>query len=129
MEVIRAQDRESRRGERFTGPVWVETPLKAQRPAGMRVFVVFFDPGARTHWHAHEGEQTLYVVEGWGRVKKSDEPGTEIGPGDVIYVAPGEKHWHGAGPRSSMIHVAVTTGGDTVWMEEVTEDEYARDFR
>ncbi|MEE9138024.1 MAG: cupin domain-containing protein [candidate division NC10 bacterium] len=128
MEVIRGKDSEARRGERFTGTAWVGTPLKAQRPAGMRVFLVFFEPGARTHWHAHGGEQTLYVVAGTGRVQKSGDPGREIGPGDIVYIAPGEKHWHGAGPQSSLLHLAVTTGGDTVWMEEVTEDAYTKDF-
>ncbi|MEE8229388.1 MAG: cupin domain-containing protein [candidate division NC10 bacterium] len=127
MEVIRAKDSEARRGERFTGTAWVEAVLKAQRPAGMRVFLVFFEPGARTHWHAHEGEQTLYILSGKGRVQKSGEPQTEISPGDVVYIAPGERHWHGAGPRNSMIHFAVTTGGETAWMEEVRAEEYARD--
>ncbi|MFQ5846119.1 MAG: cupin domain-containing protein [Candidatus Methylomirabilales bacterium] len=126
MEVIRAQDSEARRGERFTGTAWVEALLRAQRPAGMRVYLVFFEPGARTQWHAHGGEQTLYVVSGTGRVQKSGESAIEIAPGDVVYFAPGEKHWHGAGPSSAMVHFAVTTGGDTQWMDEVTEDEYAR---
>src|SRR3970282_499613 len=71
MDVIRAQESEARRGERFTGTAWVEALLKAQRPGGMRVYRVFFEPRARTHWHAHDGEQTLYVVEGRGRVGKS----------------------------------------------------------
>lgn len=127
MKVIQPKDTEARRGERFTGMVWVETPFKAQQSRGMRAFLVFFEPGARTHWHAHEGEQTLYVVSGKGRVQKSGDPGMEIAPGDIVYIAPGEKHWHGAGPHSAMIHFAVTTGGDTQWMEEVTEVEYAQD--
>ncbi len=126
MDVIRAEDSEARRGERFTGTAWVETPLKARRPGGVRVFLVFFEPGARTHWHVHEGEQTLYVVIGKGRVQKSGGPATEIGPGDIVYIPPGEKHWHGAGPATALIHLAVTTGGDTTWMEEVAEEEYAR---
>lgn len=121
MDVIRAQEGEAQRGERFTGTVWVDRVLTTQRPGGIRAFLVFFEPGSRTHWHAHEGEQTLYVVAGAGRVRKAGEPGKEIGPGDIVYIAPGEKHWHGAGPRSAMIHLAVTTGGETTWMEEVSE--------
>ncbi|MFQ5656256.1 MAG: cupin domain-containing protein [Candidatus Methylomirabilales bacterium] len=128
MEVIRVKDTEARRGERFTGTAWVDALLKAQQPKGMRVFRVFFDPGARTHWHAHEGEQTLYVVEGRGRVQKSGDRAVEIGPGDVVYIAPGERHWHGAGPQGPMIHLAVTSGGETAWMDEVTDEEYTRDF-
>ena len=126
MDVIRAQESEARRGERFTGTAWVEALLKAQRLGGMRVYRVFFEPRARTHWHAHDGEQTLYVVEGRGRVSTSGGRGREIAPGDIVYIAPGEKHWHGAGPGNAMIHLAVTTGKETAWMEEVTDDEYTQ---
>lgn len=126
MEVIRAQESEARRGERFTGTAWVEALFKAQRPGGMRVYRVFFEPGARTHWHAHDGEQTLYVVEGRGRVSTSGGRRREIAPGDIVYIGPGEKHWHGAGPGSVLIHLAVTTGKETAWMEEVADDEYTQ---
>ena len=89
----------------------------------MRVYRVFFEPGARTHWHTHEGEQTLWVE---GRVSTSGGRRREIAPGDIVYIAPGGKHWHGAGPGSAMMDLAVTTGKETAWMEEVTEDEYTR---
>ena len=84
---------------------------------------MFFEPEARTHWHAHEGEQTLWVE---GRVSTSGGRRREIAPGDIVYIAPGGKHWHGAGPGSAMMDLAVTTGKETAWMEEVTEDEYTR---
>jgi quercetin dioxygenase-like cupin family protein len=90
----------------------------------MRVYLVSFEAGARTHWHAHGGEHILYVVSGKGRVQVSREPGREIAPGDLVCVSPGEKHWHGAAPESPMIHLAMTTGGATAWMEEVTDAEY-----
>ncbi|MFQ5801610.1 MAG: cupin domain-containing protein [Candidatus Methylomirabilales bacterium] len=128
MQVIQAEGIESRRGEKFTGTVWADTLLKAQQPDGVRAYRVFFEPGSRTHWHAHGGEQILYVVAGKGRVKKAGEQAMEIGPGDIVYVAPGEKHWHGAAPRSFMVHIAVTTGGETAWMEEVTEEDYSQAF-
>jgi quercetin dioxygenase-like cupin family protein len=128
MEVICAQESQARRGERFTGTAWVEALFKAQRPGGMRVYRVSFEPGARTHWHAHDGDQTLYIVEGRGRVSTSGGRGREIAPGDIVYIEPGEKHWHGAGPHTAMIHLAVTTGKETAWMEAVTDDEYTRPF-
>jgi quercetin dioxygenase-like cupin family protein len=127
MEVIRAQGCPARLGDRFSGTAWVEALVTARRPAGMRVYLVFFEPGARTHWHAHEGEHVLYVVSGSGRVQTAREPGKAIGPGDLVYVAPGEKHWHGAAPHSPMVHLAVTTGGQTSWMEEVSREEYGSD--
>jgi quercetin dioxygenase-like cupin family protein len=124
MEVIRAHEVAARRGDRFTGTAWVEALVTARRPEGMRVYLVSFEAGARTHWHAHGGEHILYVVSGKGRVQVSREPGREIAPGDLVCVSPGEKHWHGAAPESPMIHLAMTTGGATAWMEEVTDAEY-----
>ena len=72
--------------------------------------------------------QILYVVTGEGRAQREGEPAVDIGPGDVVYFAPGEKHWHGARPDTFMSHVAVnpaiTTDGGTDWMEPVAEEEY-----
>lgn len=130
MKVVRGRDMESGRGpeKRFRGMVWVDVMLDPQQRTGLGVYRVFFAPGARTHWHAHPGEQALYVVAGNGRVKKSSEQGIEIGPGDIVHITPGEKHWHGAGPASFMMHIAVTTGGPADWLDQVTQEEYSRDF-
>ncbi len=94
-------------------------------PPGAGVYRVFFEPAARTHWHSHPEGQILYIVTGKGRVQKWDEPVIEVGPGDVVYIAPDEKHWHGAGPESFMVHIAINpainTHGITEWMEEVAD--------
>ena len=54
-----------------------------------------------------------------------------IGTGDVVYFSPDEKHWHGAGPDTFMVHIAInpanTTGGGTDWMEPVADEEYSAD--
>ena len=98
-------------------------------PPGAGVFRVFFEPGARTNWHAHPEGQILYIVTGTGRVQKEGELVVEVEPGDVVYFAPREKHWHGAGPDTFMVHVAVNpateTAGGTDWMEPVTDEEYS----
>ncbi|HSL25461.1 MAG TPA: cupin domain-containing protein, partial [Acidimicrobiia bacterium] len=48
-----------------------------------------------------------------------------IAAGDVIYTPAGERHWHGAGPNSYMMHISITTGGATVWEPRaVTDEEY-----
>lgn len=128
VKVTRAKDIETRRAPaaRFTGTVLHEALLEAQAPVGIKMARVTFEPGARTFWHAHPEGQTLYVLAGNGRVQKRGEPGIEIGPGDVVFAAPGEWHWHGAAPRSAMSHLSITTGSESVWMEEVSDEAYTR---
>jgi quercetin dioxygenase-like cupin family protein len=128
LRVVRGDDTESRRGpeEWFTGVVWMD-PAPAEPPeAG--VFRVLFEPGARTNWHVHPEGQILYVVAGRGRVRSEGGPVEEVGAGDTVCFAPGERHWHGAAPDSFMVHVAVNpaanSAGDTEWMEPVTDEEY-----
>ncbi len=129
MRVVSAESMETRRGpeEWFTGTVWMDAAPAS--PPGAGVFRVLFEPGARTNWHTHPEGQILYVVTGTGRAQKEGVRVIEIGPGDVVYFAPGEKHWHGAGPDTFMVHVAVNpaaeTDGGTEWMEPVTDEEYS----
>jgi quercetin dioxygenase-like cupin family protein len=105
-------------------------PADASSP-GAGVFRVLFEPGARTNWHTHPEGQILYVVTGEGRARREGEPVVEIGPGDVVYFAPGERHWHGAAPETFMVHIAVnpaaSSDGGTDWMEPVTDEEYSGD--
>ncbi|CAA9414504.1 MAG: Transcriptional regulator [uncultured Rubrobacteraceae bacterium] len=130
MKVVSAQDMETRRAPEdwVTGVVWIDTAPADQSPdAG--VFRVLFEPGARTNWHTHPEGQILYVVTGEGRAQQEGELVVEIGPGDLVYFAPGEKHWHGAGPDTFMVHVAInpanTTSGGTDLLEPVTDEEYS----
>ena len=84
-------------------------------------------PGARTAWHTHPLGQTLIVVSGAGRAQREDGPIEEIRPGDVVWFAPGEKHWHGAAPQTAMTHIAIAEaeGGKSVdWLDKVTDDQY-----
>ena len=87
-----------------------------------------FEPGARTAWHTHPLGQTLYVISGVGRVQTKGGPIREIRPGDVVWIPPGEKHWHGASPTNGMTHIAMQEALDGVystWMEHVTDAEYS----
>jgi len=107
---------------RFTGQVAVHR-IVGNHPR-LRVSSVSFEASARTFWHAHGGEQILYVVEGRGRVQEWGEPALDIGPGDVVHIGAGEKHWHGATPDMSLTHIAITMADDASrleidWMEEV----------
>ena len=129
MRVISTQNTRTQQGpeERFTGTVWMEAE---QSPApGALVFRVLFEPGARTHWHAHPEGQILHVLTGEGRIQSEGEPPVAIGPGDTVTIEPNEKHWHGASPDTFMVHIAINpainTDGGTQWMEPVTNEQYS----
>ena len=85
-----------------------------------------FTPGARTFWHHHERGQILVVTAGTGWVCTHGETPQPLTVGDVVWVPPDERHWHGAGPGSIMTHLAVSLG-TTTWLDEVSEDEYGRE--
>ena len=96
-------------------------------PARAASAYVTFEPGARTAWHTHPLGQTLIVTAGCGWIECEGGPIVEIRAGDVIWFAPGRKHWHGATPTSAMTHIAVTEaleGKLAEWMEKVTDEEY-----
>jgi quercetin dioxygenase-like cupin family protein len=111
----------------FTGTVWGDPIIEAPEPARVRAMIVRFEPAARTAWHTHPLGQTLYIISGIGRVQTSGQPLREVRAGDVIWIPPGEKHWHGAGPATTMVHLAIQEGldGKTVeWMEKVSDAQY-----
>lgn len=131
MKIVRTTDRPSRKGgpEWFTGIVWIDEIVVAAEPARLRAYRVSFDPGARTAWHTHPVGQTLHVLAGCGFVQFEGEPAREIHPGDTVMIAPNERHWHGAAPNHTMVHLAIqetdAQGVDVVWLDPVTDAEYA----
>lgn len=131
MEITQNGARPSGRGEAdyFTGHVRMEPVITAPAPARLRAVRVTFEPGARTAWHTHPLGQTLVVASGVGRFQSAGEPVVEIRPGDVIWISPHEKHWHGAAPDNMMCHLAfqeVLDGTYADWMEHVSDEDYAR---
>jgi quercetin dioxygenase-like cupin family protein len=113
--------------ESFTGTVLQDPIITPQAPARVASSRVAFEPGARTAWHTHPLGQTLYVISGVGRVQTKGGPVREIRPGDVVWIPPGEKHWHGAAPTTAMVHIAMhesLDGNHVTWMEHVTDAEY-----
>jgi quercetin dioxygenase-like cupin family protein len=116
MKVVRGGEVAAEPGTTFTGEARLARLLAAQEPGGVAVTLVRFEDGARTNWHVHPGEQVLYVLEGEGRVGTEREE-TLIAAGDLVYAAPGERHWHGAAPGRSMAHLSLTTRGSPEWFE------------
>ncbi|MGF1471205.1 MAG: cupin domain-containing protein [Rubrobacteraceae bacterium] len=128
MEIFSASNVETRRGPEqwFTGTTWMDVASVPRPGAGL--FRVLFEPGARTNWHTHPEGQILYVVSGTGRAQKEGEDVLEIHTGDTVYIAPDEKHWHGAAPDTFMVHIAINpalaSDGATDWLEPVTDEDY-----
>jgi len=113
----------------FSGRVQIRPLFSESEPARMSCGCVTFDPCARSAWHTHPLGQTLIVMSGRGFVQSWGGPVREIRAGDVIWTPPGEKHWHGAAPDSSMTHIAIQEaldGKNVDWMEKVTDDEYRK---
>jgi quercetin dioxygenase-like cupin family protein len=128
MEIARAADGTYEHGDagRFTGEVSLRGTLRADD--GTNIGIVHFAAGARTHWHQHAGGQFLYAVTGRGRVRSRGEAGHVLQPGDVISVKPEEWHFHGGAPDAPLVHVAINGGGDAIWGDPVTDEEYEEGF-
>lgn len=129
LSISRSGLRSSRQGPdaNFTGSVRVDPVFDANGSSKASSAYVTFSPGARSAWHTHPVGQRLVVTEGVGRVQSWGGPREEIRRGDVVWIPPGIKHWHGASPTSSMVHLAVQehSDGQTVqWMEKVTDEQF-----
>jgi len=129
MEIVRAGSKPSTRGPDawFTGTVRIDPLMNSFDPARVQGAAVTFEPGARTAWHTHPLGQTLIVTAGAGRVQLWGGPIQEIRPGDVVWIPPGEKHWHGAAPTTAMTHIAiqeVEDGKAVDWLEHVSDAQY-----
>ena len=117
--------------ENFTGAVRVDPLFEPPAPARARGGSVTFEPGARTAWHAHPLGQTLIVTAGCGWVQLEGRAVEEIRPGDVVSIAPGERHWHGATRTTAMTHIAIQEhidGKSVEWMEQVADEHYTAEL-
>jgi quercetin dioxygenase-like cupin family protein len=98
MDITRGGSQRSSKGpeEYFTGTVRIDAPFKGS--GALSGATVTFEPGARTAWHTHPLGQTIIITFGVGRIQREGGSIEEVRPGDIVYFAPGEKHWHGAAP-------------------------------
>lgn len=113
--------------EFFTGTVRIDSLFGPHDPSRVSGGTVTFEPGARTHWHTHPSGQTLIVTAGAGKVQQWDSPVQDIRPGDVVWIPPGVKHWHGAAATTPMTHIAIqeyVEGTPVTWLEPVTDGQY-----
>ena len=129
MQIMRGGSQPSAKGpaDWFTGTVRIDPLFAANAPARAAGNAVTFEPGARTAWHTHPLGQVLIVTAGCGLAQREGGLPEEIRPGDVVWFAPGERHWHGASPTTAMTHTAIqeTLDGKAVdWLEHVTDIQY-----
>ena len=129
MEIKRSGSQPSTKGaaQYFTSDVRIDPLAENPEPSRILAASVTFEPGARTAWHTHPLGQTLIVTAGCGWVQREGGPVEEIRPGDVVWFAPGEKHWHGATRTTGMTHIAIqeALNGKVVdWMEHVSDAQY-----
>jgi 4-carboxymuconolactone decarboxylase len=129
IRISRSGSQPSRQGsaENFSGSVRIDPLFPAVAPARTSGSLVTFETGARTAWHTHPLGQVLIVTAGVGRVQRWGDPIQEIREGDVVWIPPGQKHWHGAAPDHSMAHIAISESLDSQsvkWMEKVSDEQY-----
>ncbi len=129
MEIKRNGSQPSAKGpaEYFTGTVRIDSRFAGTEPARVSGAIVTFEPGARTVWHTHPLGQTLIVTAGAGFAQREGGPVEPIGPGDIVWFPPGEKHWHGATATMAMTHIAIAEAQDgksVDWLEKVADADY-----
>jgi len=129
MDIQRSGSQPSATGSAqfFTGTVRIDPLFAATDPSRVSAGIVTFEPCARSAWHTHPLGQKLVITAGFGRVQRWGGPIEEIRPGDVVLIAPNEKHWHGASPTTAMTHIAIqeTVDGRNVdWLEHVSDEQY-----
>lgn len=131
MEIKRAGSQPSKKGtsDWFTGTVRIDPLFEVRAPSRAQGIWVTFEPGARTLWHTHPLGQNLVITGGCGWVQRWGGPVEEVRPGDVVWIPPGEKHWHGAAQNTAMTHIAVyehIDGSGASWMEPVSDEQYRK---
>jgi quercetin dioxygenase-like cupin family protein len=129
MQITRSGSQPSQKGpaEYFTGSARIDSRFQGSAPARVGGGIVTFEPGARTAWHTHPLGQTLIVTSGLGWVQVEGGPKEESRPGDIVWFAPGEKHWHGASATTAMAHIAIAEaldGKSVDWLEKVSDEQY-----
>jgi quercetin dioxygenase-like cupin family protein len=130
MEITRIGSQPSGNGpdDWFTGSVRIDPLFQPNEHRRASAALVTFEPGARTAWHTHPLGQTLIVVSGVGWAQREGGPLEEIHPGDIVWFAPNEKHWHGASATVAMSHIATQeqlNGKVVDWMEKVSDKEFS----
>ena len=130
MDIIHLEDQQTVQGpsDTFTGEVWIDGLFTAPSPAEVSTGSVTFAPGARTHWHTHPLGQLLIVTDGEGWIQIEGQERQPITEGDMVWIEPHTRHWHGAQADRAMTHIAIQQsedGSPVTWQGPVTDQQYA----
>ncbi|SAH29884.1 cupin [Enterobacter hormaechei] len=109
----------------------IDAPFQATEPAKVGGATVTFEPGARTAWHTHPLGQTLIVTQGRGWLQEWGKEAEPLNQGDIAWIPPGVKHWHGASAQTAMTHIAIAEavdGSPVAWLEKVTDEQYPNEW-
>lgn len=110
----------------FIGTAWLY-PLSHEKELNVPMFNVTFEPGCRNNWHRHSGGQILIATAGTGYYQEKGKAARRLFPGDIVEIAPGVEHWHGAAPDSWFAHLAIECNpenNEVTWLDPVTDAEY-----
>ncbi|MEY8246419.1 carboxymuconolactone decarboxylase family protein [Heminiphilus faecis] len=110
----------------FIGQAYL-SPVTKVKNLNVPMFNVTFEPGCRNSWHRHSGGQLLIATAGIGYYQEKEKPARRLSPGDIVEIAPGVEHWHGAAPDSWFAHLAVECNPDSnevTWLDPVNDADY-----
>lgn len=97
---------------------------------GVTVANVTFEPACRNNWHIHhKGGQILLCTDGEGIYQEWGKEARFLQAGDVVYIAPEIKHWHGATKDSWFAHIAIeipAENSSNEWLEKVDDEQYLK---
>lgn len=113
--------------DNFTGNAVITPLFPPNETTRANAGLVTFSPGARTTWHTHPAGQLLFITSGQGWVEEEGKARRTVNAGDVVWIAAGVKHWHGATDTSPMAHIAMTyvvNGKNVDWLEPVSDAQY-----
>lgn len=115
----------------FKGTVYLKSLMEADSLNPTSVGNVTFEPGARTKWHKHPGGQILLALDGVGYYQEQGQVKKILRKGDVIKCPTNVPHWHGASADTAFVQVAITNRhlGETIWLQDVTDEEYQKSKR
>lgn len=112
----------------FTGNAYPTALVDADSIYNTMVGNVYFEPGARSHWHSHPAGQILIITDGIGYHQIEGKEIEIIKKGDVIKCPPNVKHWHGASAEVGLQQLYIipnTDKGIVEWKEAVTDNQYS----
>lgn len=111
----------------FTGNAYPTALVDADSVYNTLVGNVYFEPGARSHWHSHPAGQILIITDGIGYHQIEGKEIEIIKKGDVVKCPPNVKHWHGASADVGLQQLYIipnTDKGIVEWKEPVTAEQY-----